>query len=58
MNHLKAENSIDRGTQPEKREIQPVIAGEPSGKNDGKIRNLNDEEQEEDWKLFVQLTSP
>src|SRR5229473_469335 len=58
MNDLEAENRVDRLAHPEKNEINLVIAGEPKRKDNGKIRNLRQEEQEKHGKLLVQLTSP
>src|SRR4030088_3833813 len=58
MNNLEAENGVDRLAQPETPEIQTVVAGAPKRKDDCKIRNLYQEEQEKYRKLLVQLTAP
>jgi hypothetical protein len=58
MDDFKPENRVDRLSQPEKNEIHLEIAGEPKRKEDGKIRNLRQEEQEKHGKLLVQLTVP
>src|SRR5208337_1190104 len=58
MNNLEAENRVDRLTQPEEPKIHVLIAGEPKGKDNRKIRNRRQEKQEEPRKLLVQLTAP
>jgi hypothetical protein len=58
VNYLESQDRIYGLAEPENPEIPVVVAGKPKWKDNAKIYNLRQEEDEENRKLLMQLASP